>query len=150
MDNERVTSRLSDNEGGGGNTDRLICYTNIFKRLCPFYLSIGVRYEDYWNGDPEIARYYREAYSLKQDRINFEQWLNGLYIYNALLSASPVFNPMHKTHKPEKYIEEPIPITKNAQREKEREQYEDMKQRMTDFLMDYNRRRGEKRNGNRT
>ena len=47
-------------------------------------------YDQYWNGDANLPRYYRKADKIRQERINAEAWLHGLYIYEALCDVAPV------------------------------------------------------------
>jgi hypothetical protein len=61
--------------------------TEIFEECFPFYLAIGMSSAEYWEGDPSLARYYRKAYRIKQDEINNNAWLQGLYIYDAVSTA---------------------------------------------------------------
>lgn len=56
----------------------------IFDEQCPFYLAIGMSLAEYWTCDPVLARYYREAYKLKQEQSDSAAWLQGLYFYEAL------------------------------------------------------------------
>ena len=44
-------------------------------------------YAEYWEGDSTLARYYRKAYQIKQDEINYIAWLQGLYAYDAASTA---------------------------------------------------------------
>ena len=106
---------LSDSGEGGITNDSLssITYTELFETHLPFFLSIGMSYEQYWDGDVQIAKYYRRAYEQKRERINEQLWLQGLYIYDALLRVAPAFRPMSKAE-PEKYMHEPLPITETA------------------------------------
>ena len=71
----------------------------------------GVTPEQYWNGDYSMLKYYRESYKekLKQqsDYDNYLAWLHGLYIYEALCDASPVFNPFSKRGKAYEYPKKP-------------------------------------------
>ena len=53
----------------------------------PFYLAIGMSYAEYWEGDPKLAQYYRKAYHIKQEEINNNAWLQGMYIYDAVSTA---------------------------------------------------------------
>ena len=62
-------------------------YTQIFEECFPFYLAIGMSYAEYWDGDPMLARYYRKAYHIKQEEINNNAWLQGMYIYDAVSTA---------------------------------------------------------------
>ena len=61
--------------------------TEIFEGCFPFYLAIGMSYAEYWEGDPKLAQYYRKAYQIKQDEINNNAWLQGMYIYDAVSTA---------------------------------------------------------------
>ena len=61
--------------------------TEIFEECFPFYLVYGMSYAEYWEGDPTLAQYYRRAYRLKQEEVNNNAWLQGLYIYDAISTA---------------------------------------------------------------
>lgn len=76
-------------------------------------------YSDYWDGDPEMAVHYREKNRRDMERRNTELWLQGEYIYEAILYASPVYNVFAKHPKPLPYREEPIPLTKSDREDKE-------------------------------
>lgn len=75
---------------------------------------------EYWNGSAELTRVYRKAYEMKRDRKNYELWLQGLYIYEALIDASPLYHDFVKGKpKPIPYSKEPYPMTEKQIREKE-------------------------------
>ena len=61
--------------------------TEIFEECFPFYLAIGMSYAEYWEGDPKLTQYYRKAYQIKQEEINNNAWLQGMYIYDAVSTA---------------------------------------------------------------
>lgn len=76
--------------------------------MFPYYLSIGMTYEQYWEQDCELVRYYRKAAEIRQSLMNQEAWLQGAYFYEALLSASPVFHDFAKRGtKPVPYRDSP-------------------------------------------
>lgn len=82
--------------------------------------------EDYWDHDPALVKYYREADRIIRDRANYEKWLQGLYFYEALCDASPVLHSFSgKGVKPLPYPEKPYPLTskqmENDKRAKERD-----------------------------
>ena len=80
--------------------------SQVLDEYCPFYLAIGMSYAEYWEGDPSLARYYRKAYKIKQDEVNHNAWLHGLYIYDAVSTA--IYNALKgKNKKAEKYAEKP-------------------------------------------
>lgn len=84
-------------------------------------MSIGMSYDEFWNGDVSTVRAYRKAYELQEKRRNQELWLQGMYFYEALCDASPLFRFSMKkgTIKPEPYIKEPYPISAAEVRERE-------------------------------
>lgn len=92
-----------------------------FERLFPYYLSIGMTSEEYWEGSPSLVKFYRKASELRNKRKNEELWLQGLYISNALNVSFANFGKAlsKKTGSVEKYIERPIPISRLEIREEE-------------------------------
>lgn len=77
-------------------------------------------WEQFWHGDPEIARFYREAHELKIRERNFELWLQGLYVYEAIGDMAPVLHAFSgKGVKPRPYSEEPHPITEKMVKERD-------------------------------
>lgn len=96
-------------------------YGEIFEQLCPYYMSIGMSYDEFWNQDVSMVKAYRKANELQDKRRNFELWLQGMYVYEALCDASALFRFSMKkgTVKPEPYVKEPYPITAAEVRERE-------------------------------
>lgn len=84
-------------------------------------MSIGMTYDEFWNQDVKLVEVYRKAMELREKRRNQELWLQGMYIYEALCDASPLFRFSMKkgTVKPEPYVKEPYPITAEEVRERE-------------------------------
>lgn len=84
-------------------------------------MSIGMTYDEFWNQDVKLVEVYRKAMELREKRRNQELWLQGMYIYEALCDASPLFRFSMKkgTVKPEPYAKEPYPITATEVRERE-------------------------------
>ena len=81
-------------------------------------------YEQFWEGDPALAKYYRHANELKIERKNQELWLQGLYIYEALCDVAPIMNAMAKRGtKAQPYPEQPYAVTEK-QRRREAEEKE--------------------------
>ena len=76
-------------------------------------MSIGMTYDEFWNQDVRLVEVYRKAAELRDKRRNQELWLQGMYIYEALCDASPLFRFSMKkgSIKPEPYAKEPYPIT---------------------------------------
>ena len=59
-------------EGDGSSVPFSKSYTKTFYEVFPFYLSIGMTPEQYWDGDPMLAHYYRKAEEMRQKRKNEE------------------------------------------------------------------------------
>ena len=99
-------------EGGGRSAPFSNSYTSKFYEVFPFYLSIGMTPEQYWDGDPILPKYYRQADELKRERRNQELWLQGMYIYEALCDVSPIFHAFAKKGtKPNPYPDHPYSLT---------------------------------------
>lgn len=74
-------------------------------------------YEQYWESDPMLVKYCRQADEMRNERKNQELWLQGLYFYNALGAIMPA----EKGQEQPKYPEKPFSLTK---REIERDKLE--------------------------
>ena len=81
-------------------------------------------YEQYWDGDPILPKYYRQADELRQKRKNQELWLQGMYFYEALCDVAPVLQAFAKKGtKPAPYPDHPYSLTtKEREAELERQQ----------------------------
>lgn len=102
---------------GASSTRRT--YTEEFEKAFPYYLSIGMTYEQYWRGEPWLVKAYHEAQELKIERMNYEKWLQGLYIYHSIGALTPVLNPFSKKKKADDYLKEPLVVTERAKKRKE-------------------------------
>lgn len=71
-------------------------WAKVFHEQFPHYLAIGMSYDQYWNDDPMLVRAYVEADRLRQRRFDEQCWLQGAYIYDALIRAAPVFHDFAK------------------------------------------------------
>ena len=121
-----VSGSLSANEGSELNKTRssFSTYTEQFYEVFPYYLSIGMTYEQFWNDDPALVKYYRQADEMRIDRKNQELWLQGMYIYEALCDVAPILHSMAKKgSKPQPYSERPYALTEK-QRKREAEEKE--------------------------
>lgn len=108
-------------EGQVGRPSTGKTYTEIFNEAFPYYLSIGMTYDLYWHGEPWLVKAYHDAYEKQLERMNYEKWLQGQYIYLAIGALTPILNPMSKKKKPEEYLKEPLIITEKARQRKEME-----------------------------
>ena len=95
-------------------------------------MSIGMSYDDFWNGDVCMAGAYRKARELRDRQRNQELWMQGMYIYEALCDASPLFRFTMKsgTIEPLPYLSEPYPLTEAEVQEREQRKAREMEERM--------------------
>lgn len=113
---------MGDNIEESNKKEKLSSYTEVFEKQCPFFMSIGMSYQEFWYEDCWIANYYLKAYTIKKDQINEQLWLQGMYVFEAILCASPVLHAFSKKGtKPLKYPKEPYPLHKKTKEEEEEE-----------------------------
>ena len=95
-------------------------------------MSIGMTYDEFWHKDVRLVEVYRRAEELRDKKRNQELWLQGMYIYEALCDASPLFRFTMKsgTIKPEPYAKEPYPITEADIKERERREARKKEERL--------------------
>lgn len=135
MDGELVSKPPTENP--------LLDASDLFERNFPAYLSMGMTAEEYWDGDPGLVKAYRKAYQMKLDSNNYMLWLQGRYIYDALVYTSPLYSM--KPQMPMPYTKRPYPLTEEqAETQRladEKERYERIKQKMMALV-----KRGENKN----
>ena len=63
-------------------------YGDIFDKVLPNYMAMGMTYEQFWNGEFGMKTAYREAYKIRieqEQRIaDRNNWLMGQYVVSAL------------------------------------------------------------------
>lgn len=97
-----------------------VTYTEQFEEHFPYYLSIGMSYEQFWDGDCWLTKYYRDAHKLRVKRDNEHAWLIGRYVYDAVCAVSPLLHAFAKNGtKPHPYLERPYPSSMEEARERE-------------------------------
>lgn len=82
------------------------------------YLNMGMTFQQYWCDDPCLVIAYRKAYEMKREYDNSLLWLQGKYFYDALVAVAPRFNSL-KPKRPDKYVQEPYPISEAMQQRQE-------------------------------
>lgn len=106
--------------GGRENRSAPLSYSEVFYKHFPYYLSIGMTEEQYWDRDSTLVKYYREAEQLRQERANQDMWLQGMYIYDAISRLSPILHAFAKKGtKAKPYPDEPYPINKRLEKQAE-------------------------------
>lgn len=107
--------------GGTVTPTEIKSFAEVFREQCPVYMSIGMTYDEFWNGTPRMTEAYRKAHELKQDEMNFSLWLQGYYDYVAVGTAlSNAFKDRGK--KADEYLKEPIRLRPKTKKELEAEQ----------------------------
>lgn len=118
MDGDAVTAEPSQDDQD--ETEEPSSLAELFENIFPYYLSMGMTYDEFWLGRPSLARAYRKAFEMRMQRQNWEAWWQGMYIYDALVRVSPIFRALTKGNvKPEKYPDEPYPMTAKDAKERE-------------------------------
>ncbi len=101
--------------------------TLLFNECCPFYMSIGMSYKEFWEGDVCLPRIYMQAYEIQQKRrlqeMNYSAWLSGVYIMRAYEVV------MHNAFaeqgtEPVQYYSKPIELTREQAAESNDEDIE--------------------------
>lgn len=115
-----LVSDLPPRSGGGANKGSTpVSMSEQFYEHLPYYLSIGMTYEQFWNDDCMLTRYYRKAHQMKQKRRNQELWLQGAYIYEVLTDVAPVLHAFAKRGtKATPYLAEPFALTNEEVKER--------------------------------
>lgn len=68
-----------------------------------------------------MLRYYRKAHEIQREQREFDAWLYGAYVYEAIARCSPILRAFSKAKQPEKYIDNPYKIKReNEAQEKEK------------------------------
>lgn len=104
MGGELLGNSYSLDDEGVGDTETekpTLTYTEVFYQCLPYYLSMGMSADEFWNCDPRMYRVYREKDRIATEKQNEMLWIQGAYVYQAILLAAPRLNSL----KPE----EPLP-----------------------------------------
>ena len=99
--------------------------TKLFEKACPIYMSYGMSYNDFWYGPAFMTTFYRDAYKLRLRQQDENNWMLGMYVYEAILDCSPILHAFSKNGtKPLPYVEKPHlmdKLEKKTEAEKEQE-----------------------------
>ena len=148
-----MDSELEGDGGRGRVGSESKSYSAIFEKFEPIYMTYGMSFDEYWNGDNEAVRGYRRAFEQKRDIRNFDMWLQGKYIYDTLCAVAPIYRAFSKAKKPIDYLDAPYPLSEKQaearQAEKEKRQYDKMMEQMKAFTAEFNKKfeKGGKGNG---
>ena len=145
-----MSDSVSDEGGSDETSEPSFSITQMFEEMLPYYISIGMTPAEYWDGDSTLVRAYREADKRRWHMKNVEMWLQGRYIYDAVMRLIPSLQAF-KPKEPIPYLEEPIPLTEEEYKERQiREQkkkQEALKAYMQSFVKKQNKNKEDKEDG---
>ena len=122
---ESVLVTGTDSNNGGDSNSPPSRYTEVFEKVFPFYLSIGMTYDQFWNQDNTIVKYYREADRIRTENLNTQLWMQGIYIYKVLEAFAPILVTFPKKNaKIGDYLSQPMPLTETEQKSREEQEAE--------------------------
>lgn len=98
--------------------------TKLFEKACPMYMSFGMSYHDFWYGPAFMTTFYKDAHKLRLRQQDENNWMLGMYVYEAILDCSPILHAFSKKGtKPLPYAEKPYLMDKfETKTEAEKEQ----------------------------
>ena len=85
---------------------------------------MGMTYDEFWHGEPWLVKAYRKSNDMKRHERNYELWLQGKYIYDALRCTPLLVGFPEKGYKVPSdagYPDRPYPLTEQEAREQEAE-----------------------------
>lgn len=115
-------------------------FSKVFREAFPHYLVMGMSAEEFWDGEPWLAKAYRKAYQIRIENENRiadrDAWRIGQYIRYAIVSTPAVVNGfVPKGHQMQEYPEKPMTVTAEEQKQEEvRKKQEDNKQAMAQAM----------------
>ena len=102
--------------------------------MFPWYLSIGMTWEQFWQGSPSLTVAYRKAHELQSKRVNLEQWRMGQYVVSAL-QVSVVNMFLKKGATPIEYPKQPFPLNQEELEQREMERQEQLEEKLKAQMM---------------
>lgn len=111
--------------------------TATFEEFAPYYLSLGMTLDEFYNQEPSLVILFRKAEDYRKIRREQEVWKQGLYFQYAVASVLS-----DKTS----YPREPFPVTawqvKQQEEAKERERLAAERETMRQWAEAFARRHG--------
>lgn len=143
-------------------------YGDIFDEQLPYYMAIGMTYEQYWDGEVGMKSAFRKAYKIRMEteqRIaDQNNWFMGQYMMQALQAVklvvlAPALNAQKNIELPKypdkPYLEKAEEIKKEEVRKKKEEDQTKMAMAMmhamfTQFNKNFEKRQAESGDAIRT
>lgn len=147
MGSELLTEDPEQLNEGDSDDESPFLISKFLDDCFPYYLSLGMTYDQYWNDNPELVVMYRKAEEIRSHRKNWEMWMNGRYTYDAIMRLVPSLQ-MWKPKEPIQYMEEPYPLTRKEYEERmakeQKRKQEEMRAKMAAFAKAQNEKRKQK------
>ncbi len=126
---ESFEELINGRAGGYRVAARPSLYSEEFEKVCPYYIAFGMSYDEFWNGDCEIAPMYRKAHEARMNEANTLAWLQGVYVYHAVGALAPTLKAFSKG-RAQAYMKEPFgfqerEVGKEIAKAKERKEQKD-------------------------
>ena len=113
--------------------------SQFFEKQCPIYMSYGMSYKDFWHGDAYEVSFYKKAYKLKLQQQDENNWMIGMYVYEAIIDCSPTLHPFSHNRKPLQYAEKPFLFDKlNETQKNEKELEQEQENERLKFVVQMN------------
>ena len=127
--------------GQSDEPSQTITIADQFDRVLPFYISICMPTDEFWNGDVELVKAYRKAWEYKQQQWNIQAYMNGLYTYQAIVRVAPILHAFAKRGtKPIPYPDKPFDMdTKEQQEIKERNKGKELQDKIASAFERFNK-----------
>lgn len=117
-----------------------VSISQILDDWCPIYLSWGMPSDEYWHGDPWLAKHYRKAQEMREKRENLFAHRQGRYFYDALY-ANLAFVNAFLGAKPLPYVD-PYPVTDEDEQELMKKRAQQAADKFTAWSTQFNKERG--------
>lgn len=70
-----------------GSSTKQFTYSELFERECPRYMSMGMTYKEYWEGDNDLPIFYRKKHEYDLQHMNEMAYLQGAYVAKAIAAC---------------------------------------------------------------
>ena len=112
--------------------------TKLFEKACPIYMSFGMSYHDFWYGPAFMTTFYKDAHKLRLRQQDENNWMLGMYVYEAILDCSPILHAFSKKGtKPLPYAEKPY-LMEKLQEKTEVEKQQEIENERLKFTIQMN------------
>ena len=81
-----------------GSGEQPLSISEIYDINCPYFMSIGMTYDQYWYGDTKLTKIYYQAEKYRLEQRDADAWLIGAYVGEAI--GATVGNALRERGKP--------------------------------------------------